>query len=308
MDHTVLYVQVSGPDYYQHLLAINMATSQIVAELDTQGLLEAFTIDGDGNVLATYNDVLLSYTQPALPSASARGDPLFIGLLGQRFQVHGLADEVYSIISSPTLQVNARFVFLSHGVCPLSSVPQPGLCFSHPGSYFGSVSVQTQNGQRLLIEAGEAKQGFQSVQLDGRQLLVGDEVGSVEGTGTVTVDGPVGSQLHVRLDDPWHVSVQVGLWRLQLDSSDWFVNIAQVQHRDWSALRRQERPHGLLGQTWQRRGEGAGAEKRRTSSAGPRDIEGDVDDYVLADRDMWAVPSAYNRFEVRPAPDTARAQ
>ena len=43
------------------------------------------------------------------------GDPQFSGFQGQSFQFHGLADEHFNLISTPSLQLNAHFVYLSSG-------------------------------------------------------------------------------------------------------------------------------------------------------------------------------------------------
>ena len=61
-----------------------------------------------------------AYVAPAAtsPPTSVLGDPMFTGLLGQVYQVHGMDGAVYNLISEPACQVNARFVFLSSGVCP----------------------------------------------------------------------------------------------------------------------------------------------------------------------------------------------
>jgi hypothetical protein len=42
--------------------------------------------------------------------ASGSDDPHFIGFQGQSFYVYGQHDKIYNIISTPTLQMNARFV------------------------------------------------------------------------------------------------------------------------------------------------------------------------------------------------------
>src|SRR6185437_8165113 len=46
------------------------------------------------------NNRILTFTIPAAaPASSARGDPQFIGLRGQSFQVHGIDRAVYALIS-----------------------------------------------------------------------------------------------------------------------------------------------------------------------------------------------------------------
>jgi hypothetical protein len=50
---------------------------------------------------------------------SVLGDPQFMGLRGQSFQVHGIDGAVYNLVTSTSSQVNSRFVFLSKGRCPM---------------------------------------------------------------------------------------------------------------------------------------------------------------------------------------------
>jgi len=59
------------------------------------------------------------------------GDPQFAGFQGQNFQFHGLADAPFNLISTPSMQLNAHFVYLSSGKCNFNNT----VCFQHPGTY-----------------------------------------------------------------------------------------------------------------------------------------------------------------------------
>ena len=197
-------------------------------------------------------------------------------------------------------------MFLSTGRCPV--IPNAGLCFSHPGSYFASLSLQTDSGQRLLVTAGSAGQGFASVELDGVELMGGGKGMKSVGQGGDMKTGMTG--LHVTLLDAYHVTVSSGVWQLRLDNSDGFLNVQEVAVTDWTHLHTQDTqhsPHGLLGQTWQTREERQARGEDtldKHSRGGPQDIEGDVDDYAVLDADIWGVntDSPFNRF----APATTR--
>ena len=103
-------------------------------------------------------------------AASAKGDPQLRGFLGQSFQVHGLDGCVSSLISDRETQLNARFSFLASGSCPPAHVPTQ--CWTHPGSYFTELTIRTHSGARLLLVAGDEREGFTAVELDGeRQSL-----------------------------------------------------------------------------------------------------------------------------------------
>ena len=124
------------------------------------------------------NNRILTFTIPAAGTGgSARGDPQFVGLRGQSFQVHGIDGAVYALISEEHTAVNARFVFLSSGRCPVLEGATLNNCYSHPGSYMGAISfqVRTEDGQlhTAVLTAGEADTGFASVQVDGALLTVG---------------------------------------------------------------------------------------------------------------------------------------
>jgi hypothetical protein len=209
--------------------------------------------------------------QPALSSAGSTsppggssglagisGDPQFVGLLGQRFQVHGVDGQVYSIIRDRDLTVNARFTFLADGRCPKSGeVATSTACWTHPGSYLGAVGIVAANGDSLLISSGGWDAGFTSVLLNGAQLQPGHNFSSAALRGSLS---------------RFSVVVIAGNFELQIDNSDRFVNIVTVTVRDWAALS----SHGLLGQTW----------KEHHSGRQVKEVEGEVDDYAELDNDL----------------------
>ena len=208
------------------------------------------------------------------------GDPLFSGLRGQQYQVHGIDGAVYNLISDSQLQLNSEFVFLTGPrPCPrMPSHPQQrsAACFVHDGSYLSNLALRTNMDDRLLVEAGDAKGGFQSVEVNGLPLAVGESetlrfadhsTGSVHRTST--------HELHI----------VAGLYQVDVDNSDAFLNLRSVAIRngDWAAIKR-EAPHGLLGQTWQLRRKGEGV------------IEGRVDDYQIQDDNVIGDSFLMNKF------------
>ena len=82
--------------------------------------VEACTLDAAGNVYVSDENLQNVRAFAGLPAAAGTvlGDPQFRGFLGQSYQVHGMSGGVYSVISAPSLQLNARFVFLAAGGCP----------------------------------------------------------------------------------------------------------------------------------------------------------------------------------------------
>ena len=117
--------------------------------------------------------VQVNYAITTLAPVSVMGDPQFVGLLGQTFQVHGMDGQVYSLIYDQTgVLVNAQFMFLSSGACPSTAVVHTA-CWSHPGSYLGSVGVVSAAGHRLSVASGSARLGFSAVSVDGAAVTVG---------------------------------------------------------------------------------------------------------------------------------------
>ena len=214
---------------------------------------------------------LSSSSTPPLPlsTSSSRiagvlGDPQFMGLRGQSFQVHGIDGAVYNLIADHGLFVNARFGFRSSGRCP--AVPEPSNCWSHAGSYLDEVGVVTPDGDKLHLTSGGWNEGFSFVTLNGANLSVGTHATAYR------FDALLLSTHSLRL--------MVGNFELQLENSDRFINIVQMRVLEWPKLS----SHGLLGQTW-----------HRPSKAGRQvtDIEGDIDDYVEQNNDLMGSAFVY---------------
>ena len=201
------------------------------------------------------------------------GDPQFVGLRGQSYQVHGIDGAVYNIVSEPNTQVNSRFVFLTEGQCPIINGRPDSNCWSHPGSYLGEMSFQAIVAGKVhaaLIEAGSAQKGFAGVQMDGKALSVGDLVSF----GAFSVEY-VSSHL---------VAVNTENFSFQLSNSDMFINQALRATTPLSKLQ----SHGLLGQT----------HTVKTFASSLKYIEGEVDDYVVQDGNIFGSDFLYNQFSV----------
>jgi len=85
------------------------------------------------------------------------------------------------------------------------------------------------------------------------------------------------------------IFLKVGLFEIELENSDGFVNLraVTVRAKNWNKLV-DEKAHGLLGQTWQlRKGKGINAV-----------IEGKVDDYLILDDEVFGETFMYNKFHL----------
>ena len=204
------------------------------------------------------------------------GDPQFVGLRGQSYQVHGIDGAVYNLVSEHNVQVNSRFVFLTEGKCPvLASGKKDSNCWSHPGSYLGEMSFQQLVDGELhaaLVLSGPADTGFDLVEVDGQALAVGDKVTF----GSFSVRFVSSHLLHVHTER----------FDFELSNSDRFLN----QQLRAKVPLEQLHSHGLIGQTHS-------ADTYRTSI---KYIQGEVDDYELQDKgdDIMGRQFIYNRFQL----------
>jgi hypothetical protein len=204
-------------------------------------------------------------------------DPQFVGLLGQSFQVHGLDGEVYALVSSSNTQINAEFVFLTQGRCPLwDDGRAASQCWSHPGSYLAAVGVQQVRADgtivRLAVHAGPAVQGFSAVFLDGAAVEVG------------AAAGRPADDFSFHWVNRHQLRLSTADFALVLESSDRFLNIVAFTARvPLSSIT----AHGLLGQT----------SSGRLHPSTLRHIEGEVDDYALSTRSLFDYRFAFTRFQ-----------
>lgn len=201
------------------------------------------------------------------------GDPQFVGLRGQSYQVHGIDGGIYNLVSSATTQINAEFRFLESGKCPIfDGIPAPN-CWAHPGSYLSKIGIQqVVNGKlhKLKIVAGSSTQGYALVELDGVALELG---ASFEDT----------SNFAVSFVSSHTVSVKTQEFNFIYDNSDMFINQAVSTRVPLSTMR----SHGLFGQTHQ----------RKTYSTAVKYIAGEVDDYLIADGNIFGTEFMYNVFK-----------
>ena len=245
----------------------------------------------DGVVLNQISSIPSIGHQTTPPVGSVSGDPQFIGLRGQSYQVHGMDQEVYNLISHPTLQLNSQFHFLSHGECPTYTIGQLSAlrrnCWSHPGSYISQVGLMvkspTQPTVHVKLVSGGRRQGFTAVLVDNAPLRVQGSYEADEAELTV-------SYAHSHI-----VIVQTALFRFVFYNSDFFINQETTPTTSLDAVALT----GLLGST----------------SQGPYNnselkwVEGRVDDYLIQERELFGVDFMYNLYQVdRPDEVAAVAQ
>jgi len=215
-------------------------------------------------------------------NGGTNGDPQFSGFLGQSYQIHGVSGSYYNIISTPALQLNALFTFLTEGACRKGTT-----CFAHAGNYFGEIGLSLKNGDKVdyvHIVAGPVAQGL--------KVLINNVELAVSSTPIVI------GQSTITLADSFDAIVETPEFSFRFQNSDMFLNEDVTLNRPLlekvmefkravkagSNATEAELPHGLLGQTWQ----------RKTYSNRFKHIQGQLFDYTVDG--IFGTEFQHNRF------------
>jgi len=309
----VVYYTCSAPGFpcNNSLLTLTVSPPNELMAFDGQLQIIVYNMDvALTNIQLTSDGPLYSLAISTQPDPSgAIGDPQFTGLLGQRYQVHGVSGTVYNIITDAMLQVNARFDFLASGAGPHADVivTQP---WTHPGTYMGAMSFQVRSGANtshvdvVVVEAGGSSEGFARVSINGQQVThpytwqsdseTGEgEHGEVSDSDSVSdrvSDSASASEhppLTVRFVHSHVLELDTAQFRFRLTSSDRFINHEAAPTVPLHALS----CHGLLGQT----------RVHRQYPTAVRYIEGSVDDYAVGTQDdekaLLGGNFAFNQFD-----------
>jgi len=206
------------------------------------------------------------------------GDPQIVGMQGQDFQVHGMPDEIFNIVTYPTVQVNARFTYLESAECHDNFTA----CFAHPGTYISEQGFRLGK-DKIRITAGSFKKGLQ-VHVNGKKIKQ-------------NVDLKSGA---VELVNHRRVIVHTDIMKFIVSNSDKFMN-QELELKDdklialgaeRKVLKDNERfhpevpLHGLQGQTW-----------RNVEYASGLDYEGSIMDYHAVDGNLFGTDFVFNQFQ-----------
>jgi hypothetical protein len=219
-------------------------------------------------------------------SAGVSGDPSFVGFHGQQFQVHGIPNRVFNILSLQQLQLNARFSFIgANEVMTGGEMRQARLlaevqgvqlpltpAWSHDGTFMSEMGLKL-GSQRLHVKSGAYATGL-TVTVDGIVAQPGSVVAASDAM-RVTVGAH-------------SLQVQHGLISFDIVNSDGFLNIERASLRAASASTQQL--DGLLGQT---------AHRSNTEMLGGSQAvkEHQLLDYLLPDVDaLFSDDFVRNRF------------
>jgi hypothetical protein len=208
------------------------------------------------------------------------GDPQIIGMQGQDFQVHGIPDEIFNMITYPNLQVNARFVYLSSGVCHDNFTA----CFAHPGTYISEEGIRL-GADKIHVVAGSFKKGL-TVSVNGKK--VSEKKTSVK----------LGS---VEMVNHRRVVVNTPIMTITISNSDKFLNqeTALIDQKllslgserqvlkDGESFHSEVPLHGLQGQTW-----------RNVEYPSGLDYEGSISDYHVTSGNLYGTEFTFNQFKL----------
>ena len=116
----------------------NTQSSPLTFKTGTNTIVIGVGCNGRASPTPCYYQYVITCDKPA-DGGFVVGDPQFVGLSGQSYQVHGVSGEIYNIVSDVDLQYNSKFVFLNQGACPVVDGKKQKGCWSHPGSYLGEL-------------------------------------------------------------------------------------------------------------------------------------------------------------------------
>jgi hypothetical protein len=228
-------------------------------------------------------------TNPILPTgcapkAGGQGDPQLMGFQGQSYQFHGIPDEVFNIISTPELQVNGKFTYISNGNCNYNHT----LCWTHPGTYIDEFGIMIKDSNMTYEHKLRVKSQKHTLGL----YAVIDNLDNEEDFTKINVLDTI--ELHtfkINHPDKNTLEIDVPLFNIRIINSDEFFNfdVSLKNHHILHAGKHKTiltnknnlndnsmnypslSIHGLVGQTW-----------KNIVYCDGRLFEGEVDDYLVS--------------------------
>jgi hypothetical protein len=206
------------------------------------------------------------------------GDPQIVGMQGQDFQVHGMPDEIFNIVSYPNVQINARFTYLESAGCHDNFTA----CFAHPGTYISEEGIRVGK-DKIRVQAGSHKKGL-TVTVNGKKAHKNVDL----------KHGAVEMVSHRR------VVVHTDVMKISISNSDNFMNqeleladdkltalgANRIVLKDNERFHPEVPLHGLQGQTW-----------RNVEYASGLEYEGSIMDYHVVDGNLFGTDFVFNQFQ-----------
>jgi hypothetical protein len=228
-------------------------------------------------------------------------------LQGQSFQVHGMPDEFFNLITTPSFQLNSRFAYLASGHCNFNNTE----CWTHPGTYVDQLGFMFPGLHIKAVADSHAK---------GLRVWVNDEeMHTSKGRLVLSTSAGSNSTVEVVVSHPHHdqLTISCPLFTVEVTNSDFFFNFNVMFHsREVLASGRSMYylhdsrasmasvpaynvvgamgtadvypaypMHGLVGQTW-----------KNARYAAKRMYQGEVDDYMMLDHTLFSKQFMFNLY------------
>jgi len=198
--------------------------------------------------------------------------------LGQKYEIHGVPNSVFNIITSPLVQYNALFTYIgeksAHAAQCNATRTHP---WTHAGTYLGRLGFKTGGGDRIEINSGSCLTGIKSVKVNGKALTPGQRV---------ELKSVAGQAQSIIYKSAFDVALHLAEVDIALTNSDNFFNQA-VTMTEFGEQKLQT--HGLLGQTWR--------DATYVTEGVRRVTEGVSTDYMIQDEDLFGNDFLYNRYQ-----------
>jgi hypothetical protein len=274
-------------------------TAPINANINTNGQVQISSETSPA--LRALFDVQQTVTCGGDNPPGSHGDPVFAGFQGQNFQFHGLPDEHFNLVSSPNVQLNSHFVYLSSGKCDYNDTE----CFTHPGTYMDVLGLSVAD-QHVKMVAGTHDAGMR-IWVNDIELHRGAHIAALSSNITSSL----------KYHHNGRVEISTDIMSMEVVNSDMFFNIRAalnnqqllkvgakkhtvtdkaICHANSETHNHQliestvakkysvsTQLHGLIGQTW-----------RNVKVCG-KDWMGTVGDYLVSD--LFATDNHYSYFK-----------
>jgi hypothetical protein len=241
---------------------------------------------------------------PILPNGCApvggQGDPQLMGFQGQSYQFHGIPDEVFSIITTPYLQINSRFKYISNGNCEYNHT----LCWTHPGTYINEFGLMIKDKDdveyKFLVISQKYSKGLYAMankqeNNNSYSTRFNEKFSKIELNQVIECES-----FTIYHEDKNILEIETELFNFVIINSDEFFNF-EVSLKNKAILNagkhktkitdeslvNQNYPnlpiHGLVGQTW-----------KNIVYKDNKLYEGEVDDYLVSD--LFGTKFRFNQY------------
>jgi hypothetical protein len=241
-------------------------------------------VNGNGIVI-TANNLNIGDCVPLPLCSNIQGDPQFVGIHGQSYQVHGLPDRIFNLISTFNLQLNSKFSYLDSGYnaaqMASSRVKNMKLpitaSWTHPGTYLTELGLKIDSA-KINVVAGSYKDGFAALTLNGVKINVGEKI-------------KLNKDSYIHCITRNALRVHTPIFKFKIVNSDMFFNIDNINFSELQNKISVDQISGIIGQ-----------------SVDPKfkNIDNLYDFLIQDDGDIFSDQFADNRFDFNRSEDNIK--